>query len=159
KNVASFVAAAGILAHYVGDACQPLHGSYLDDGDPFRKKDGTKAPKMLGHSEGYASGVHMAYEDYMLDDKVGELLTKLSASLGPKHGMPLVQGGQEAGYATIKLMRRARAAIKPMDIVNEYGALNFPPKTNAAQQHAAATKLWAAFGTDTAKVMADGCKT
>jgi hypothetical protein len=30
KQVPRFVAAAGILAHYVGDACQPLRGSYLD---------------------------------------------------------------------------------------------------------------------------------
>jgi len=159
KDVASFVTAAGILAHYVGDACQPLHGSYLDDGDPFRNKDGTKAAKMLEHSQGYAAGVHMAYEDYMLDDKVDKLLGKLGQSLGAKHGMALIKGGQEAGYATIELMRRARATIKPMDIVNEYGKLNFPAKTNADQQHKAATTLWNAFGTDTARVMADGCKT
>ncbi len=159
KDVASFVAAAGVLAHYVGDACQPLHGSYLDDGDPFRNPDGTPAPNMLGHSHGYAAGVHMAYEDYMLDDKVGELLGKLGHALGTKHGMSLIQGGQEAGYATIELMRRSSATLKPIDIVNAYGKLGFPAKTNAAQQHQAATKLWTAFGTGTAHVMADGCKT
>ncbi len=159
RDVASFVAAAGILAHYVGDACQPLHGSYLDDGDPFRNPDGTKSPQMLDHGKGYAAGVHMAYEDYMLDDKVGELLAKLDPALGAKHGMALVQGGQEAGFATLELMRRTRATLKPMDIVNAYGKLGFPATTNAAQQHEAATKLWAAFGTKTAKVMADGCET
>lgn len=159
KDVPSFVAAAGILSHYVGDACQPLHGSYLDDGDPFRNPDGTKAPQMLAHSQGYAAGVHMAYEDHMLDDKVGALLTKLDQALGVKHGMTLVQGGQEAGFATLELMRRARATIKPIDIVNAYGSLGFPAQTNAAQQHEAATKLWSAFGTKTAKVMSDGCKT
>ena len=30
----SFLCAAGVLAHYIGDACQPLHISYLHDGDP-----------------------------------------------------------------------------------------------------------------------------
>ena len=49
--------AAGVLAHYVGDACQPLHGSYLDDGDPFRNPDGTPAAAMLGHGKGYAQAM------------------------------------------------------------------------------------------------------
>ena len=31
-NGASFVAAAGVMAHYVGDASQPLHSSYLHHG-------------------------------------------------------------------------------------------------------------------------------
>jgi len=159
KDVSSFVAAAGVLAHYIGDACQPLHGSYVDDGDPFRNPDGTKATKMLAHSKGFASGVHMAYEDHMLDDKVGTLLKKLDQELGTKHGMALVSGGQEAGYATIELMRRTRKTIAPIKIVDKYGSLGLPPKTNAAEQHLAADKLWAAFGTGTVKVMADGCKT
>src|SRR6185503_2557605 len=33
-KVAEFVCAAGVLTHYVGDACQPLHISFLHDGDP-----------------------------------------------------------------------------------------------------------------------------
>jgi hypothetical protein len=159
KDVSSFVAAAGILAHYIGDASQPLHGSYLDDGDPFRNPHGSEAAQMLPHSHGYAAGVHMAYEDHMLDDKVSALLTRLDQALGAKHGMTLVTGGQEAGYAAIELMRRARKTIAPMKIVNAYGALGLPPKPNAAGQHLAADKLWTAFGTKTAKVMADGCKT
>jgi hypothetical protein len=32
KNVNRYLCAAGLLAHYVGDACQPLHGSVLADG-------------------------------------------------------------------------------------------------------------------------------
>jgi len=31
-----FLCAAGVLTHYIGDACQPLHISYLHDGDPLR---------------------------------------------------------------------------------------------------------------------------
>jgi hypothetical protein len=31
-DTAGFVAAAGLLAHYTGDACQPLHGSMYADG-------------------------------------------------------------------------------------------------------------------------------
>ena len=67
----SFVCAAGVLTHYVGDACQPLHISYLHDGDPNRpveheftrgKKAGTTEMRPLG------AGVHSAYEDKMVFD-------------------------------------------------------------------------------------------
>jgi hypothetical protein len=34
KDATRFVAAAGICAHYVGDACQPLHISYMFNGEP-----------------------------------------------------------------------------------------------------------------------------
>ena len=34
KDVTRFVAAAGLVTHYVGDACQPLHGSVYADGYP-----------------------------------------------------------------------------------------------------------------------------
>jgi hypothetical protein len=159
RDVASFVAAAGILAHYVGDACQPLHGSYLDDGDPFRNPDGTKAAKMLAHSHGFGAGVHMAYEDQMLDDKVGELLPALDQALGVNHKMTLVKGGHQAGYATLELMRRTRKAIQPMKIVDAYASLKLPAKPNAAGQHLAADKLWSTFKKGTVKVMADGCRT
>ena len=31
-----FLCAAGVITHYLGDACQPLHISYLHDGDPLQ---------------------------------------------------------------------------------------------------------------------------
>lgn len=31
-DLASYAAAAGLVAHYVGDASQPLHGSHVSDG-------------------------------------------------------------------------------------------------------------------------------
>ena len=34
KDVMRFVAAAGVLAHYIGGAFQPLHCSYLHHGIP-----------------------------------------------------------------------------------------------------------------------------
>ena len=82
RDVANYVAAAGILAHYVGDACQPLHTSYLDDGDPFRKPDGTPSGQMLGHGKGFAHGVHVAFEDDMLDAKYDVILKALVKKLG-----------------------------------------------------------------------------
>ena len=50
QKLVDFVCAAGILAHYIGDACQPLHTSQLHDGPA-----------------GEHSGVHSAFETTMLD--------------------------------------------------------------------------------------------
>jgi hypothetical protein len=47
-----FVCAAGVLTHYVGDACQPLHISFLHDGDPNRPVEHTfSRGKRAGQTE------------------------------------------------------------------------------------------------------------
>jgi hypothetical protein len=156
RNAKAFLAAAGIFAHYIGDACQPLHGSYLDDGDPFRNPDGTPTPQheMLGHGRGYGGGVHKAYETNMLDDNVGALLKRLPKRLPSSHGMPHVTGGRQAGFAALELMRRSRQRLLPMDIVEVYGKLKKDRKTRGASQ-----VLWTKFGDATVDVIVDGCRT
>ncbi len=153
-DVAHYLAAAGVLAHYVGDACQPLHGSYLDDGDPFRNPDGTPSAAMLAHGKGYAHGVHVAYEDDMVDAHVADILGGLPTLLNQSPAMPLVQGGQEAGYAIIELIRRSQGHIPPLDLVNAYGQL-----VTQGQESQAPSALWQQFGNATLTVMADGCCT
>ena len=69
-DVARFVCAAGLVAHYVGDACQPLHGSYLADGAPA-----TPTTPAVG------AGVHSAYETAMVDAFSTEILAGLQATL------------------------------------------------------------------------------
>jgi hypothetical protein len=154
KDVEHFVAAAGVLAHYIGDACQPLHGSYLDDGDPFRNPDGTPSADLLPHGTGFGHGVHTMYEDTMLDKNVDDLLAKLPGKLGNGHGMTLVQGGNAAGFAIMELMRRTRKKVKPEDIVKAYTDI---PSNQRGQK--APAVLWQAFGKNTLTVMADGCNT
>jgi hypothetical protein len=155
KDVAGFVAAAGVLAHYVGDACQPLHSSYLDDGDPFRQPDGTVVTKPLDHGKGYGHGVHEVYEKDMIDEKaVLTLIPALRTKLKTPHTMTLVTGGQAAGFAVVELTRRTRAALKPMDIVEAYAkSLTDLPKNKRAG------KLWDEFGAETTAAMVDGCRT
>ena len=68
-EVDEFVCAAGVLTHYLGDACQPLHISYLHDGDPERPVKYTHTSgKHAGESEmrPLGKGVHSAYEDDMI---------------------------------------------------------------------------------------------
>jgi len=155
KDMVSYIAAAGVLAHYVGDACQPLHGSFFDDGDPFRHPDGSPSATMLPHGTAYAHGVHSAYEADMMDDHYGSLIQGVTQTLGSgSHGMPLVADGRHAGFATIELMRRTRAQLQPKDIVDAYGAL-----VDAGQQQTAPTVLWQNFGPQTIACVADGCRT
>ena len=66
-----FVCAAGVLTHYLGDACQPLHISYLHDGDPEQPVEHVFSKgKKAGQSkmEALGSGVHSAYEDTMVHE-------------------------------------------------------------------------------------------
>src|SRR4029077_7385538 len=62
KNENLFLCAGGVLIHYVGDACQPLHASYLSQGDPARV---VKRPQS-GGMQLEANGVHSGYEDDMI---------------------------------------------------------------------------------------------
>src|SRR5204863_5793331 len=58
-----FLCAGGVLIHYIGDACQPLHSSYLSQGDP---EDLIDRPKSDGKKM-RADGVHSGYEDDMVE--------------------------------------------------------------------------------------------
>ena len=152
RKVSSFVCAAGVLAHYIGDACQPLHGSYLDDGDPFRNPDGTPSPVMLGHSKGFGHGVHSAYETAMINDHFDKVVGGVQQSLQPTHGMALINSGRNAGYATIELMRRSRVRIDPMTLIETYVTVRGPGPPSIS------TGLWNAFKNETINTMVDGCR-
>jgi hypothetical protein len=154
RDIARFVTAAGIIAHYIGDACQPLHCSYLDDGDPWRNPDGTPAIEFLPHSTGYGAGVHHAYEAAMIDQNVGKIKGRLDNLKGTTHNMPLVQSKQAAGFATIELMRRARDTIAPIAIVERYMQIKAQ-----GQSRQTSRLLWQDFGQQTMDVMEDGCRT
>lgn len=67
-DLASYAAAAGLVAHYVGDASQPLHGSHVSDGikgqikgvsavpDPSLVLEGTRVASIPGPLLGASSG-------------------------------------------------------------------------------------------------------
>lgn len=154
RRVSEFVCAAGILAHYVGDACQVLHGSYLFDGDPARKqqrivrnRDGTEKPVL----ERFGKGVHSDYEDRMIDERVDTLMGGVDAAIGGQHAMPLVRGGQDAAFAILELMRRTRHRIDPIALIEAYAA-PLKGEGNAPEV------LWNEFGTVTRDAIVDGCQ-
>jgi hypothetical protein len=146
-----FVCAAGVLTHYVGDACQPLHISYLHDGDPNRafeyqftkgKKAGTTEMRPLGQ------GVHSAYEDAMVFAYRQEILDGLMRTPKAKKSEQITNGF-EAAQKTIDMMRNVFAQIPPMALVQAYVDVGKGGK-------ASSDALWGAYGQKTINVMKQG---
>ena len=145
REVENFVCAAGILSHYIGDACQPLHISYLFNGDPDRAEKGMVRDRKppFGMKEGmtsYGAGVHGAYEDNMIDFHVSELWPGVDQNLRQMAAGALPADGKSAAEAVVQLMKDTFAKIAPMDIVEAYKA------EERAQPKAVAQALWGAFG-------------
>jgi hypothetical protein len=150
-DLEEFLCAAGVLTHYVGDACQPLHISCLFDGDPFdavsktvRHKDGTQTttPQARG------AGVHSTYEDVMVGANRAQILKALAKSTPVQSG-ELVKNGREAAALTVDLMKTTFAKVPPRDIVNTF--ISAPgSKTQKAKA------LWTAFGPQTIECMKAG---
>ena len=156
-----FLAAAGTLAHYVGDASQPLHGSTMADGieseqpdiprdSPSRKdrRTGEKLPAFRGE------GVHSAYETDMINMAAHKelLFPEIRKNLGTDHGMPLAQDGRASAIATLTVMRDVATILPPRHLIDVFEA-SFKP---GSSPHAQA--LWNAVGKQTGKVMALGVR-
>jgi hypothetical protein len=128
-----FLCAAGVVSHYIGDACQPLHISYLFNGDPDR--------------EGYAEGVHAAYEDTMVNAYTPQLLAQVHPDAAPFGD---VANGRDAAAMTVELMRRTLSVIKPRDILDAFEPVRQESKRDIADA------LWSQFGSGTVEVMSSG---
>ena len=136
-----FLCAAGILAHYVGDACQPLHSSMHSDG-----------------LNGASTGVHSTYEELMVDKYAAQLAAKIQAVtasdfLPQARTISGIRSGFEAGLAVIELMARAHHYLPPEEICNTYNSLG------GGHKAAVLDGLWNACGDATAICIADGART
>lgn len=153
-----FIAAAGLLAHYVGDASQPLHGSVMADGiegeepdiprNAKRKVNGKTVPAHRG------DGVHTAYETDMINwaAKKGVLFPEIRKNLGDDHGMTLVKDGRAAALATLDLMRKAAQRLPPRHIIDAYEETYAPDSPPHAQA------LWSKLHVETGEVLALGAR-
>jgi hypothetical protein len=138
-DAARFVCTAGVLSHYVGDACQPLHISFMFNGIP--QDDGTT----LGE------GVHAAYEDAMVDRHAAEIMAGIDQAGGNGAQPALVKTGQQAAVAVVELMQKTFDAISPKAIVDAYVNADGGPA-------AVADSLWGQFGDATVAAMVQGCR-
>jgi hypothetical protein len=154
-DTVSFVAAAGIVAHYLGDSCQPLHGSVFADGDPRKTK--TITHPQLGTTEevAWAKGVHSAYETAMIDRRKADLfpaIQDLADKQQGKHGLDTYSTGRDAGLATIALMQSTAELIPGAKLCATYEKLG--GKSTVAVQDG----LYEKYGDETAQVMALGAR-
>jgi hypothetical protein len=147
-DVPRFVAAAGLVTHYVGDACQPLHGSVYANGYP----PGSTTP-------GLGAGVHSAYENDMVDRFDSDILTGVRSRLTPVDpgSAGAISSGHDAALAVVSLMDRTAQALPPRDLVDTYAATQ-TSQAKAAKVSATQT-LWEHFGDATVAAIADGVTT
>lgn len=173
-----FIFAAGVLAHYVGDGCQPLHSSYMSNGDPaddetikYTAKRDSPAHSQHPHKKGEiydktvnpGDGVHSAYEDFMIDDNIKKILPQIKdifsnkSSFSEEKGGELkaIETGQQAGFAVLKLMERTQQDIPPRDIVELFKKLK--KKDIKPNDPTITDGLYETFGEKTGECMARGC--
>ncbi|MDX6612987.1 MAG: hypothetical protein QOD75_2173 [Blastocatellia bacterium] len=131
-NVAEYICAAGILAHYVGDACQPLHVSFLHHGRP-------------GHDD--EKEVHAIYETRMLDRFAADVIAGVNENLKSSKAKADVKGGHAAATSVIELMRNTIQTLPPMKIITAHNAETGRQRT----EH-----MFKVLGPKTTEVMASG---
>jgi hypothetical protein len=127
EDVLRFVAAAGVMAHYVGDASQPLHCSFMHHGKPPMKSfEGREYPVPRDSDEfkefkkSREAQIHSIYEEAMLEVDTVTLLTGVDDSLG-NMDLPTGNGintGHDAGVAVIQLMQRSQDRLTPTEIID-----------------------------------------
>lgn len=137
-KLTEFVCAAGLMAHYVGDACQPLHISQFHHGRDLNDSAQTK--------------VHSVYETTMVGRFGSELIGLIAdadvpavAPIAPAHGEDVT--GHDVAVAVVALMRRTVEALPPLSIVDQFN-----------RSHETA-QLWDKFKAPTASRMKDGAMT
>jgi hypothetical protein len=152
----NFVCAAGILSHYVGDACQPLHISYMFNGDPADSESVERRNRYTGKTEVIdqprAAGVHSTYEEKMVNYHVTEIIAGLGENQGSSKKR--IKGGKGAAVAVVELMQQTFEAIKPKEIVDEY----MRHKDAGETPKPIADALWSKFGDKTIAIMSEGCE-
>src|SRR5262249_38993905 len=103
-DVMRFVAAAGVLAHYVGDASQPLHCSYMHHGrPPTMMRNGRQYPVRKDSPE-FAQfkttreyAIHGLYEETMLEVDTATALADVNIQLqGRTLHADRIQSGHDA---------------------------------------------------------------
>jgi hypothetical protein len=143
KDVKSFVATAGVLAHYVGDASQPLHSSYLHHGPiPMLDRPGGKFPVRRGTPDYEAfkkdkpAKIHAVYEQRMLEIDTLEALQAVDGLLQAAHVTSTgIDNGWEAARATFDLMSDAQTRLSPETLIG----IDDPSLTQPER----ARRLWA----------------
>lgn len=135
QGLEAYFCAAGVLAHYLGDACQPLHVSYLHHGEPDSKDD---------------DEIHAVYEDDMLNYAREELLVGVRQRVDTLGHYDAVDGAKGAADEAVQLMRRTIEHLAPAEVLQVY---------NDVRGNKQSAAMWEQLGDRTMDCMADGART
>jgi hypothetical protein len=152
-----FLCAGGVLIHYLGDACQPLHASYLSQGDPDDVITRANAKTGEDKTEMRAENVHSGYEDEMIDANVEAIMNNLEKQIsnqenGGKEKIVEIKNGYDAAFAVIKLIEATQSTISPREIVDLWVEVKSLPKKERIE------KMWDSLGDRTIVCMARGTR-
>jgi hypothetical protein len=134
EKITEFICAGGIVSHYVGDACQPLHVSHLHHGRPDHPEE---------------KEVHSIYETKMLDRFATDLIAGINQKLRNVEVRADVTGGHAAAVSVIGLMRNTVGKLPPLQVIEAF---------HAGQGRERLPRMWDLLGTRTITCMADGCR-
>jgi hypothetical protein len=140
---ARFLAAAGCLAHYVGDACQPLHSSQHSDG-----------------LNGATTGVHSTYEDNMVDAHADDIAKGIGDAIKNLSFKPrAIHSPRDAAKAAMDLMIFAQKMLPPETICQIYNDARPGGGKGVTNAPAVLDALWENCGEQTIEVIAAGAVT
>lgn len=140
---ARFFTAAGCLAHYVGDACQPLHSSQHSDG-----------------LNGATTGVHSTYEDNMVDAHADDIASGMADAIKSTSFMPReIRSPRDAAKAVMDLMIFAQQTLPPETICRTYDDARPGGGKSATKAATVLDALWDTCGDQTIDVIAAGAVT
>jgi hypothetical protein len=154
-DAAGFVCAAGILTHYVFDACMPLHISYMHHGDP----NGPMKTVGSGGKEKeqpIAYDVHGEFDNQMVEYFVPDIEKNLPTFVKKKDSanVPVsvskIKTSKDAAKAAVALMRNTvRKNADPIAIVKDYEELVDMTKRDRCNV------LWNKYGNGYQQAMAE----
>ena len=142
-----FVCAAGILAHYVGDACQPLHMSQYHHG--YGPEGGKNSPEWAEYKKKREYKIHAIFEQVMFEVRAAQMATAVNGALSGVTASPGVQGGREAAREAMKMMQASFDALPPSAIIEADNPGENQPNRGRI--------LWDAIGPKAAALVANGC--
>jgi len=124
-DVLRFVAAAGVMAHYVGDASQPLHCSYMHHGVPPMRRVGGRSYPVPGESDEFKefkksreAKIHGIYEELMLEVDPASVLAAVDEELKIDRAVRGDRSGHGSATAIIALMSDAQTRLPPTTIID-----------------------------------------
>lgn len=165
-DVDGFLVAAGVCAHYVGDSCQPMHGSVMSNGDRSRTKnriirgEATDVP--------FGTGSHEWYESLMVANNAPAVFAGVAAAAtSGGHGLERCATGKDAARATLQLMAVVARILPPLDIVNSFqkALSDYDDRVDPAEleddneaRTAITSAMWEQLGPGTIRVMVEGAR-